>query len=99
MFTHDEIRAELLRQIEAGAVTQAAVARRLKTTPPRISEVVKGTRRIQPHEMSILVSFLGMTSEYEAEVHTFMPKLSLDQQRVVRDMVRQLASAGDTPEK
>ncbi len=91
MFTHDEIRAELIRQIDAHTVTQAAVARRLKIPASRVSEIRSGARRIQPDEMPALVSFLGMASEYEAEIHDYVNRLSLDQQRIVRDMVQQLA--------
>lgn len=60
MLTHDEIRAELLRQIESNAVKQVDVARHLGIAPARINEIRKGTRRIQPDEMPKLAAFLGM---------------------------------------
>jgi SOS-response transcriptional repressor LexA len=60
MLTHDEIKAELIRQIDAGEVKQTAVARHLNIAPARIAEVRKGTRRIQPDEMPRLAEFLGM---------------------------------------
>lgn len=63
MLTHDEIRAELLRQIDSGAVKQADVARQLAIAPARISEVRKGTRRIQPDEMPKLAALLGMRQQ------------------------------------
>lgn len=61
MLTHEEIRAEMIRQIEAGEVKQVAVARHLNVAPARIAEVRKGTRRIQPDEMPRLAELLGMT--------------------------------------
>lgn len=60
MLTHDEIRAELLRQIESDKVKQVDVARHLGIAPARISEIRKGTRRIQQDEMPKLAAFLGM---------------------------------------
>jgi SOS-response transcriptional repressor LexA len=60
MITHDEIKAELIRQIESKQVKQAAVARHLNVAPARISEIRAGDRRIQPDEMPKLAEFLGM---------------------------------------
>jgi SOS-response transcriptional repressor LexA len=60
MLTPDEIRAELIRQIEAGKVAQAAVARHLSIAPARVSEIRKGERRIQPDELLPLAELLGM---------------------------------------
>lgn len=60
MLTHDEIKAELIRQIDAGMVKQAAVAKYLNIAPARIAEVRKGDRKIQPSEMPKLAEFLGM---------------------------------------
>ena len=61
MLSHDQIRDELIRQIEARAVKQADIAAALCVAPARITEIKSGTRRIQPHEMSILAERLGMT--------------------------------------
>jgi len=60
--THDEILAELIRQIDAGLVKQADVARALGIAPARVQEMRKGTRRIQPDEMPPLAALLGMTN-------------------------------------
>ena len=60
MITHDQIRAELIRQIDAGIVQQAAVARHLKIAPARVAEIRKGTRKIQPNEMPPLAELLKM---------------------------------------
>ena len=62
MVTHDEIRDELIRQIDSGQVKQAAVARFLSIAPARIAEVRAGTRRIQPAEMPKLAEKLGLIS-------------------------------------
>ena len=60
MLHHDDIRAELIRQIDAGEIRQAAVAQHLSIAPARIAEVRKGTRRIQQNEMPALAELLGM---------------------------------------
>lgn len=62
MLTHDEIRAELIRQIDAGLVKQASAARYLNIAPARVAEIRKGVRRIQPDEMPKLAEFLGMVA-------------------------------------
>ena len=60
MLSHDEIKEELIRQIDAKTVTQVAVARHLSIAPARIAEVRSGRRRIQPGEMAPLAEFLGL---------------------------------------
>lgn len=60
MLTHDEIRDELVRQIDSGKLKQADVARHLGVAPARIAEVRKGERRIQQDEMPKLAELLGM---------------------------------------
>lgn len=75
MRTHDEIRAELIRQIAAGDVKQAEVARHLCIAPARIAEIRNGTRRIQPDEMPKLAQLLGM----EPEPRVLDPVLSVEQ--------------------
>lgn len=68
MLTHDEIKAELLRQIDNGTAKQADVARHLGIAPARINEIRKGTRRIQQDEMPKLAIFLKMR---EPDVNRF----------------------------
>ena len=60
MITHDEIKAELIRQIDSKQLKQAAVARHLSIAPARIAEIRGGTRRIQPDEMPKLAELLRM---------------------------------------
>lgn len=60
MLTPEEIRAELIRQIDAAEITQAKVARHLRIAPARVSEIRKGERRIQPDELAPLAELLGM---------------------------------------
>ena len=67
MLTHDQLRAELIRQIDERLVKQADVARALSTQPSRIAEVRKGSRRIQPEEMPKLAAFLGLTDSDEGK--------------------------------
>jgi hypothetical protein len=62
MLTPDEIRAELIRQIDAGKVAQVKVARHLGIAPARVAEIRKGERRIQPDELAPLSELLGMAA-------------------------------------
>jgi predicted XRE-type DNA-binding protein len=61
MLTHDEILAELKRQIDAKMIRQTQVAEALNVAPPRVAEMRTGKRRIQPNEMPILAKLLGLT--------------------------------------
>jgi repressor LexA len=60
MVTHDEILDELRRWIASGKVRQKEVAEELGIAPARITELLKGTRRIQHREMPILTRYFGM---------------------------------------
>lgn len=62
MLTADEIRDELIRQLEAGSVKAADVARHLKIPPARVTEMSKRGRRVQGHEMRPLAEFLGLSA-------------------------------------
>lgn len=62
MLTHDELRAELLRQIEGRTLSQVDVARALGIPAPRVAEIKKGTRRIQPNEMAVVAKLLGLST-------------------------------------
>lgn len=68
MLTHDEIKAELLAQLGQKKLQQVEVARALGIPSPRVAEIRKGLRRIQPAEMSTLAGLLGMASP--KAVHT-----------------------------
>lgn len=65
MLTHDEILAELKRQIDAKMIRQAFIAEALNIAPPRVAEMRNGKRRIQPNEMPILANILGLTISEE----------------------------------
>lgn len=60
MLTPEEIRAELIRQIDAGDIGQAAVARFLGIAPARVAEIRNGKRRIQPNELAPLAELLKL---------------------------------------
>ena len=62
MPTHDQIRDELIRQIDSGEIKQIDVARKLAVAPARIAEVRKGQRKIQPDELHIVAALLGMVT-------------------------------------
>ncbi len=60
MLTHDDILAELRRWISSGKVLQKEVAAELGIAPARVTEMLKGTRKVQQREMPILVRYFGM---------------------------------------
>lgn len=60
MLTHDEIREELIRQLDDGRWSAKDVAARLNIAPARVSEMRKRTRKVQQREMPILADLLGM---------------------------------------
>lgn len=60
MVTHDDILEELRRWISSGKVRQKEVADELGIAPARVSEMLKGTRKVQQREMPILTHYLGM---------------------------------------
>jgi repressor LexA len=60
---HDEIVAELRRQWAAKMFKQNELAAHIGVAPARIAEVLKGTRRVQQHEMPAVAAWLGMLEE------------------------------------
>lgn len=63
MLTHDQILAELIRQVDERLVKQVEIAARLDIPDSRVAEMRKGKRRIQPDEMPVLAELLGMTTQ------------------------------------
>lgn len=63
MLTHDEIMRELHAWVESRRVMQKEVAVALGIAPARVTEMLKGTRRIQQHEMPVLAKLLGMEDD------------------------------------
>lgn len=74
MLTHDEILAELIRRVGSGSVAQIDVARALGIPAPRVSEIVKQKRKIQPAEMPKLAQFLGL-ADSDGSSKLFIPLL------------------------
>ena len=60
MLTADEIREELIRQLDAGIVKAADVARHLRVRPPRVTEMRNRRRQVQQSEMQPLAEYLHM---------------------------------------
>ena len=60
MLTADEIREELIRQLDAGTLAGADVARTLGIAPARVTEMKYRDRRVQQKEMQPLATLLGM---------------------------------------
>ncbi len=63
MHSHDEILAEMIRQIEAKIFKQNVIAAKLGIAPARVKEMMNGKRRIQPGEMAPLAKLLGMATD------------------------------------
>jgi SOS-response transcriptional repressor LexA len=68
MVTHDDILAELRRWVTSGKVLQKEVADELGIAPARVSEMLKGTRRVQQREMPILARYFGMDEAPDSSV-------------------------------
>lgn len=60
MVSHDEILAELIRQLDAKTIRVKDVAAKLVIAPTRVTEMRHGRRRIQPQEMQALARLLGL---------------------------------------
>jgi SOS-response transcriptional repressor LexA len=58
--THDQIRDALIKALDERRLKGNAVAAMLGIPPSRITDIKKGDRRIQQHEMHILAEFLGL---------------------------------------
>lgn len=61
VLTHDDIREELVRQLDAGKLVAADVARKLGIAAARVTEMKKGERRVQQAEMPVLAAILGLS--------------------------------------
>lgn len=60
MITADQLREELIRQLDAGLIKGAAVARKLGIAPARVTEMRNLTRQVQQKEMENLAKILGL---------------------------------------
>lgn len=60
MLTAEDIRLELIRQLDAKKLSGAQVARELNIAPARITEMRKGRRQVQQNEMKPLAKLLGL---------------------------------------
>jgi len=67
MLTADQIRDELICQLDAGLIKGADVARALCIAPARITEMRNEKRRVQQSEMAPLAELLGMTEKGASE--------------------------------
>lgn len=63
MVTHDEILQALRAWIADGRTRSADIARELGLPSPRVSEILKGRRKIQPREMPILARYLELEDD------------------------------------
>lgn len=60
MLTADQIREEMILQLEDGRIQGVDVARALNIAAARVTEMKGRTRRVQQHEMQPLAELLGM---------------------------------------
>lgn len=68
MVTHDELMATMLAWVESGRIRPADLARELSIPSPRVSEMLRGRRRIQQDEMPILTKLFGLGQNPESNV-------------------------------
>lgn len=69
VLTHDDILAELRVQIAAKKFTQKKLADHLSVAPARVTEMLKGERRIQQQEMFKLAQWLGLSDDDDKPEH------------------------------
>lgn len=60
MVTHDEILATMIAWVEGGRIRPVDIAHELGIPSSRVSEMLKGRRRIQQNEMPILTRLFGL---------------------------------------
>lgn len=60
MLSRDDVREELIRQLDAGIVVAADVARELEISGSRMTEMKSRERKVQDREMPLLISILKM---------------------------------------
>jgi SOS-response transcriptional repressor LexA len=63
MLTADDIREELIRQLDTGALKGADVARYLRIAPARVTEMRKRERKVQQEEMQPLARLLNIDNK------------------------------------
>lgn len=68
MVTHDDLLKTLQEWVSGGRVTQKEVADELNIPPPRVNEILRQKRRIQPAEMPVLARFLELSAEPTSNV-------------------------------
>lgn len=91
MLTADEIREELIRQLDAKKVRGVDVARLLSIDPPRVNEMKKRTREVQQREMNPLAEYLGMIGPANAEIISMLQLLEPEELELVHGMVSRFA--------
>jgi SOS-response transcriptional repressor LexA len=69
VLTHDQILAELRVQVASRKFTQKSLSDHLRIAPARVTEVLKGERRIQQDEMPKVAEWLGMSEISVEEAH------------------------------
>lgn len=88
VLTHEQILAELTRQLDENVLTGKAVADALKIAPARVSEMKKGDRRIQPREMPVLAKMLKMNDAPSTEGTLVQMSVSLPSAPELTEMFR-----------
>jgi len=77
VLTHDEIREELIRQIDEGRIKGVDVARKLAIAPARVTEMKKRERRVQQDEMPTLARMLGLVREQSPSIRDIEQSASI----------------------
>lgn len=68
MVTHDDLMATMRSWVEDGRIRPADLARELSIPSPRVTEMLKGRRRIQHREMPILTALFGLGGALDSNV-------------------------------
>jgi SOS-response transcriptional repressor LexA len=68
MITHDELLRAMMGKVSAGELRPVDIQNALGLPSSRVSEMLKGRRRIQQDEMPVLARFLGLTGAPQSNV-------------------------------
>lgn len=72
MLDHDELREELIRQLDAKKFSATWLAQQLGIAPPRVREMRLRTRQIQHGEMARVARILGLDADPDPQAPQFV---------------------------
>lgn len=96
MVTHDDILAELRLWISSGRVLQKEIAAELGIAPARVTEMLKGTRKVQQREMPVLIRYFGMDEGPDPSVR-LIPRIGMVPAGALREALADAPNSVEVP--